>query len=69
MPILAMLNCKGFNEGSMKVSKCFIDSSLIRSYASFYYGWLTISSFMMFIPVFIYIGVVILIAKYFSRLF
>jgi len=69
MPILAMLNCNGFDGGNMKVSHCFIDSSLIRSYADFYFGWLLISSFMVFIPVIIYVGIVVLVAKYFSKVF
>jgi hypothetical protein len=66
MPILGILNCKGFNEGSMEVTHCFIDSNIIRSYANFYNGWLGISSFFLFIPIIIYIIVVIKIANFFS---
>jgi len=69
MPILGMLNCKGFNEGSMKVKECFFDNELFKSYASFYFGWITISSFMMFIPVIIYIFIVFQIAKFVSSYF
>jgi len=68
MPILAMLNCEGFNEGSMAVETCFIDSDLIRGYANFYYGWLVISSFVLFIPIIIYIVIVIQVAKRLSRM-
>ena len=69
MPILGMMNCKGFNEGSMTVKECFIDNSLLRSYADFYYGWVTISSFMIFIPVIIYIIIVIKLARFISNRF
>jgi len=67
MPVLGMMNCKGFNEGSMTVRECFIDHSLLRSYADFFYGWMTISSFMLFIPIIIYIIIVIKLAKYISN--
>ena len=67
LPILSMLNCDGLNEGNMAVTSCVIDSDLIRSYASFYWGWLAISSFMLFIPVIIYILVVVFIAKFTSK--
>jgi len=63
MPILGILNCKGFSSASMSAKNCFIDNELFISYSSFYYGFLVISSFMFLIPVFIYIGVIVLLAK------
>ena len=55
LPILAMYNCTGFNAGNGTVTDCVIDAPFIREYANFYFGWITISSFMFFIPVIIYI--------------
>lgn len=63
MPILGMLNCGGHHEGTMQVSSCIIDCSITRSYANFYWGWVTMSSFMLGIPIIIYIVVVIQLAK------
>ncbi|MEM6377434.1 MAG: hypothetical protein AAF705_04420 [Bacteroidota bacterium] len=67
LPILGMLNCSGFNAGNMAVQSCFIDHPLIRDYASFYYGWITVASFMAFIPVVLYIIVVVLSAELISK--
>lgn len=68
LPLLAMLNCEGFNEGSMAVKSCVIDSELVKAYASFYFGWITISSFMLFIPVFFYILFVHLTSKKLAKI-
>ena len=63
LPILAMYNCSGFNEGSMAVDHCVVDHILIRKYASFWYGVVTISSFMFMIPIVVYIYIVHKLAK------
>ncbi len=58
LPILAMLNCSGWNEGSGMVKACVIDGPLFRSAANFAYGFVVISVFIGFIPVFLYIAIV-----------
>jgi hypothetical protein len=46
LPILAMAQCSGFNEGSMEVRSCHvIDTPWARSYASLCYGWLLVCAF------------------------
>jgi len=68
LPIIGMMNCSGFDEGSMVVKSCVVDGSIFRAYASFYYGWLLIFAFAGFIPVLMYIGVVIIFAKIVSKI-
>ena len=67
LPILGMYNCSGFNSGNMSVQSCIIDNTVLRKYADFYYGLITISSYILFVPVLIYIGIVIFIAKFISK--
>lgn len=67
LPVLGMLNCSGFNEGSGSVRSCIIDCTFLREYANFYFGWLVISAFAIFIPVFVYIGFVIFMANFISK--
>jgi len=66
LPILGMMNCSGWNEGSMAVKSCVIDGNIFREYAEFYSGFLFISVFMMLIPVVIYAGVVIVVTELIS---
>lgn len=66
-PIFAMWNCSGFNEGSMVVKDCIIDSNLLRNFSSFCYGVVTISSFMMFIPIILYIYIIHNLSKRIGR--
>lgn len=68
LPILGVLNCSGWDEGSMQVQSCYIDSEFIRSYANFYYALLIYSAFIMLIPIIIYIGIIVLIAKYLPKI-
>lgn len=49
-----MCNCKGWNEGSGKVARCFIDSDICRYYAEFNYNFLLLSAFWLMIPLGIY---------------
>ncbi len=67
LPILGMMNCQGWNEGSGVVSDCIIDCILFRSYADFYYGLLLISTFMVLIPLGIYSIIVIFLANFLSK--
>ena len=58
VPLLAMENCSGWDEGSMEVSSCFVDISIFREFASFCYNILLISAFLAFIPLILYVLVV-----------
>ena len=58
IPLLAMQNCSGWNEGSMEVSTCLVDISIFREFASFCYNILLISAFMAFLPLIFYVLVV-----------
>jgi len=59
IPLLAMQNCTGWNESSMEVSTCFVDISIFREFANFCYSKILISAFLGFIPLIIYILIVI----------
>jgi uncharacterized membrane protein len=65
LPILGMMNCPGWNEGS-GVQSCIIDGNIFREYAELYYGLLLLSAFLMLIPVIIYVGFVIAVTKLIS---
>ncbi len=67
LPILGMMNCSGWNEGSMVVESCIIDGTIFRAYADFYYGWLLISAFMAGAPILIFIGIVVFLTKLISK--
>ncbi len=67
LPILGMMNCSGWDEGSMTVSSCIIDGIICRGYANFYYALLLFSSFALLIPVGIYAGIVIFFTKLISK--
>lgn len=63
LPFLGMLNCEGWNEGSMKVSSCYVDSEFLRFFAELFYGLLLLSAFTLFVPFFVYAGVVIAVTE------
>ena len=54
LPILAMWQCSGWNEGSMEVESCFIDTSVTRGFANFLYGIVLVSAFAGCVPCCIY---------------
>ncbi|WP_137221143.1 hypothetical protein [Shewanella sp. MEBiC00475] len=60
LPILFILNCEGWDAGGMSVSSCTIENFIFIEAANFVIGLLFFSSFMAFIPVLIYIFIVIL---------
>jgi len=57
LPVLGMLNCDGWNEGTGAVTSCVIDGSFFRSYANFYFSFITISSFTLLMPLILYVVV------------
>jgi len=67
LPILGMMNCSGFNAANGAVQECYIDASFLRSYANFHYGWIMISSFIFFLPIIIYIILVIGLVRMINR--
>ena len=64
VPLLAMENCSGWDESSMDVSSCFVDISIFREFANLCYSLLLISAFLAFIPLLIYILIVIGITEF-----
>ena len=60
LPALGMENCSGYDEGSMQIESCVIDSPATRAYAEFYYGLVLLTAFTGF-PGVIYIGAVAII--------
>lgn len=68
LPILGMMNCSGWNEGSGAVYSClFLDSGFTRAYANFYYGLLLLSAFALLIPFVIYAYLVVGLGNYLSK--
>jgi len=63
LPILAMLNCEGWNEGSGTCTACLIDTPFLRGVAESLYGWLLLSAFTLGLPIFVYLFLGLLIAK------
>ena len=66
-PVLGMMNCDGWNEGSGVVESCVIDIGLLRSYANFYFMFITMSSFMLLLPVLVYILFFIALSEGFAK--
>jgi hypothetical protein len=58
-PVAIMMNCSGWNEGSMKVANCAVDFPLARSLADMFYGIVLSSAFILGLPILAYIGVCI----------
>jgi len=56
-PIAIMGNCSGWNEGSMKVAACTLDSRLLRDLADLLYGVVLISAFILGLPILLYIAI------------
>lgn len=69
LPILGMYNCSGFNTGTMSVQSCIIDNALLRSYANFYSGWVIMSSYVLFVPIFAYIVGLVVATNYIAKRF
>ncbi|WP_020681020.1 hypothetical protein [Marinobacterium rhizophilum] len=69
LPMLALFGCDGFNEGSMKVSSCFIGFSAFEDFANAVYGFVLVSAFMLGIPILLYIGAVVLVTEIMARAF
>lgn len=55
VPILFMSICSGWNEGSMKVAECTPNWMIIQSVANSFYAFMLVASFMMGIPILIYL--------------
>ena len=66
-PVLGMMNCQGWNEGSMESKTCVIDGTIFHVYANFYYGFITFSSFMVFIPLLLYIYACFKASEFFGK--
>lgn len=65
--MLALFGCDGFNEGTMKVSNCFIGFSAFEEYANVVFGFLLVSAFILGIPILIYVGAVVLVTEIIAR--
>lgn len=69
LPILAMLNCRGWNEASGTCTSCFIDTPFLRGVAESLYGWLLLSAFTLGLPIFVYLLLALLLATFVGRRF
>jgi hypothetical protein len=67
LPALAMINCGGWNEGSGKVTSCLIDSPFLREFSESLYGLLLLSAFTLGLPIFVYLLLIGLLAKFVTR--
>ena len=67
LPILGMMNCSGWNEGSGTVASCLIGGGFMAVYANFYYGFMLISAFALLIPLIIYISILIFLHSFISK--
>ncbi|MGV7960883.1 hypothetical protein QPK13_07115 [Photorhabdus tasmaniensis] len=68
LPVISMMNCHGWNEGSMEVTECSINLWIVREYANFYYDFVLVGAFAMGIPIIIYIVLGITIILIFRNL-
>ena len=66
-PALGMMNCQGWNEGSMTSESCLVNTSFLQAYADFYYALVLFSSFMLLIPLVIYIVIAIWLSEILGR--
>ena len=66
-PVLGMMNCNGWNEGSMTAQKCLIDSSFLHAYADFYYALILFSAFSLLIPLLSYVAIAIALSEILGR--
>ena len=67
LPILGMMNCSGWNEGSGTVSKCLISGGFMIGYANFYYGLMLLSAFMFLIPLVVYVAILLFLYSRISK--
>lgn len=67
LPVLALFNCSGWNEGSMQVATCIIDTPGLRDWSEILYGFLLLASFMAGIPLLIYLVVLIVLTLFIRR--
>jgi len=69
LPILSAMNCPSYSAaGSISASSCYVKSELLASLADVVYGALLISSFLIFIPILIYIGIVVAVTEITAKL-
>lgn len=66
-PVLGMMNCQGWNEGSMAVKTCVVNAGFLQAYANFYYALILFSAFFLLIPLIIYIVVAVWLAEKFGK--
>lgn len=64
LPVLALFNCSGWNEGSMRVATCIVDTPALREWAEILYGFLLLASFLAGIPLLIYLAFLIALALF-----
>lgn len=62
-PIWGMMNCEGWNEGTMAVTVCDVDTPFLRGYAEAYLGFVLMAAFMGGIPIAIYLAVIWILAQ------
>ena len=68
VPIFAMGNCGGWNEGSMTVANCVVDTPFLRDLADSFYGFALLSAFTLGVPVLIYLVVGYLSGRVIGRI-
>lgn len=61
------MNCQGWFEGSMTSESCLVDTSFLQAYTDIYYALVLFSSFMLLIPLVIYIVVAIWLSETLGR--
>ena len=63
LPVLVMSSCEGWNTGTMTTQRCAVDLAIVRSYADGYYTFVTFSSFLLAIPILVYILVLVFVSE------
>ena len=58
LPLLSVLNCEGWNAGSMAFKSCTYDTPFLREFGNTVIGWAYVASFMAGIPILIYFAIV-----------
>lgn len=67
-PFLLMVNCSGWNAGSMRVQSCTLNFPFAEDLANFAYGLMLLASFGLGIPLLIYFGFVVLLSITLNRI-
>ncbi|SCM67175.1 hypothetical protein SAMN05421764_11047 [Donghicola eburneus] len=62
IPILALFNCGGWNEGTMQVAYCVVDTPDLRFVAEVVYAVVLLSSFTLGLPIFVYLMILLALA-------